>query len=399
MTMTRLLLGGHGHCSSSLAAAALAAWWTLLSSLLLLPAIVVGSSSGSPALGCYTRIFSFGDSLTDTGNFVRLTERSHSPYGAPPYGRTFFGHPTGRASDGRLVIDFIAEEFGLSNVTAIQAGAAPGDFQHGANFAIISATANNGSFFAGNGMDINPFSLDTQMLWFRTHLSQLAQSSSPSNGSGGVGALLRGALVALGEIGGNDYNFAFSRGVPRDRVRRFVPAVVEKLAGAVEELVGMGARAFVVPGNLPFGCTPLYLQRFRANAGFWDYDPATGCLGWFNTFAQYHNQVLTKRLDDLRRRHPDVTIVYADWYGAMMSIFQAPEELGFRNALRTCCGNQTVPCGRPGCTVCDDPSTFGSWDGTHPTEAVYKVIADGVLHGPYTSPLPLAKTCPPSPSS
>ncbi|XP_037406073.1 GDSL esterase/lipase At1g28600-like isoform X1 [Triticum dicoccoides] len=354
---------------------ALAVWHALL---------VLGLGSGSSALSCYSRIFSFGDSLTDTGNYVRLTAKNPSPYGAPPYGTTFFGHPTGRASDGRLVIDFIAQELGLANVTAIRTSTAPADFEHGANFAIISATANNGSFFAGKGMDITPFSLDTQMIWFRAHMQQNLGTN-----------VLADALVALGEIGGNDYNFAFSSGMPRERVRAFVPAVVEKLAAAVEELIGMGARAFMVPGNLPFGCAPLYLRRFRsARAG--DYDARTGCLAWFNRFAEYHNRVLTARLDALRLRHPDVTIVYADWYGAMMSIFQGPERLGITNTLLSCCGNQTVPCGRPGCTVCDDPSTYGSWDGTHPTEAVYKVIADGVLHGPHSSPLPLAKTCPPS---
>ncbi|TVU35757.1 hypothetical protein EJB05_17672, partial [Eragrostis curvula] len=90
-------LPGDHSSSSSLA---LAVWGSLL-------LVLVGSLS--PALGCYTRIFSFGDSLTDTGNFVRLTARSPSLYGAPPYGKTFFGRPTGRASDGRLVIDFIGE--------------------------------------------------------------------------------------------------------------------------------------------------------------------------------------------------------------------------------------------------------------------------------------------------
>lgn len=133
--------------------------------------------------------------------------------------------------------------------------------------------------------------------------------------------------MALGEIGGNDYNFAFNKGVPRETVRAFVPAVVDKLAAAVEELIGMGARAFVVPGNLPFGCAPLYLNRFRGAAAS-EYDARTGCLAWFNKFAEYHNRVLTARLDDLRRLHPDVTIVYADWYGAMTSIFQAPGKLG-----------------------------------------------------------------------
>ncbi|TVU35752.1 hypothetical protein EJB05_17655, partial [Eragrostis curvula] len=209
------------------------------------------------------------------------------------------------------------QEFGLANVTAIQAGTAPGDFQHGANFAIISATANNGSFFTSNGMSINPYSLDTQMLWFRSHLR------SQQN----VSDVLGGALVALGEIGGNDYNFAFSSGVAREKVRAFVPAVVDKLGAAVEELIGMGARAFVVPGNLPFGCAPLYLRRFGAARAEWDYDPRTGCLAWFNRFAEYHNRLLNARLDALRQKHPDVTIVYADWYGAMMSIFQAPGKL------------------------------------------------------------------------
>jgi len=102
MTLMSLLRLPGEHCS--LSPATLAAWWSLL-------LLAVIGSSGSPVLaGCYTRIFSFGDSLTDTGNYVHLTATSHSPYGAPPYGRTFFGKPTGRASDGRLVIDFIGEQ-------------------------------------------------------------------------------------------------------------------------------------------------------------------------------------------------------------------------------------------------------------------------------------------------
>ena len=35
---------------------------------------------------------------------------------------------------------------------------------------------------------------------------------------------------------------------------------------------------------------------------------------------------------------------------------------------------------------CDDPSKYVSWDGVHLTEAAYRLIAMGLLQGPYTHP-------------
>jgi hypothetical protein len=60
--------------------------------------------------GCFKRIFSFGDSITDTGNFAYISRNSPpGPPSVPPYGETYFHRPTGRASDGRLIIDFYGE--------------------------------------------------------------------------------------------------------------------------------------------------------------------------------------------------------------------------------------------------------------------------------------------------
>lgn len=52
-------------------------------------------------------LFVFGDSLFDPGNNQYLNASVEG--GAPPwpYGETYFGHSTGRLSDGRLVPDFI----------------------------------------------------------------------------------------------------------------------------------------------------------------------------------------------------------------------------------------------------------------------------------------------------
>lgn len=67
---------------------------------LVLTSIIAGS-------GSYEAIYAFGDSLTDTGNLAR-----ESPFGGflptsrLPYGISM-GGPTGRCSDGLLMVDFI----------------------------------------------------------------------------------------------------------------------------------------------------------------------------------------------------------------------------------------------------------------------------------------------------
>ncbi|CAL0299756.1 unnamed protein product [Lupinus luteus] len=48
------------------------------------------------------KLFVFGDSYVDTGNF--LNSRGYKP----PYGMTFPGTPSGRFGDGRVLIDYIA---------------------------------------------------------------------------------------------------------------------------------------------------------------------------------------------------------------------------------------------------------------------------------------------------
>jgi hypothetical protein len=59
----------------------------------------------------FTSLFTLGDSYIDAGNFVIMAGRMVPPvpvwHDKPPYGMTFFGYPTGRLSDGRIITDFI----------------------------------------------------------------------------------------------------------------------------------------------------------------------------------------------------------------------------------------------------------------------------------------------------
>jgi len=56
----------------------------------------------------FRAIFNFGDSNSDTGCMAAAFYPEVSPYG-----QTFFHEPVGRASDGRLIIDFIGSLFNL----------------------------------------------------------------------------------------------------------------------------------------------------------------------------------------------------------------------------------------------------------------------------------------------
>lgn len=74
--------------------------------ILLINIVLVASSLIHPGV-CYPScsfpaIFNFGDSNSDTGGLSAAF--GQAPY---PNGQTFFHSPSGRFSDGRLIVDFI----------------------------------------------------------------------------------------------------------------------------------------------------------------------------------------------------------------------------------------------------------------------------------------------------
>lgn len=58
----------------------------------------------------HVAMFIFGDSLYDVGNNNYL-KNALARVNIKPYGETFFKYPTGRASDGRLIPDFVGKDY------------------------------------------------------------------------------------------------------------------------------------------------------------------------------------------------------------------------------------------------------------------------------------------------
>lgn len=93
-----------------------------------------------------------------------------------------------------------------------------------------------------------------------------------------------------------------------------------------QEVIGLGATNIVVPGNFPIGCVPLYLVLFATNDTS-KYDELN-CLKEYNDFSKFYNQQLLQAIQQLQQEHPDVAIVYADYYAALTSVISNPLKLG-----------------------------------------------------------------------
>ena len=127
------------------------------------------------------------------------------------------------ASDGRLVVDFLAEALKLpsflppylsvSSPAASNTSAADQAEEVGVNFAVAGATAIEHDFFARNNLsfDITPQSIMTQLGWFDAHLRAAAGNDKGSKTNNKVGD----ALFWVGEIGANDYAYTV---VARDTI-------------------------------------------------------------------------------------------------------------------------------------------------------------------------------------
>lgn len=93
-----------------------------------------------------------------------------------------------------------------------------------------------------------------------------------------------------------------------------------------QELIGLGARTLIVPGNFPIGCSASYLTIYETEYKN-QYDQF-GCLKWLNKFAEYYNNELQSELDKLRGLYPRANIIYADYYNAAFTLYRDPTKFG-----------------------------------------------------------------------
>ncbi|XP_037452407.1 GDSL esterase/lipase At1g09390-like [Triticum dicoccoides] len=319
-------------------------------------------------------IFNFGDSNSDTGGMAAASGLNI----ALPEGRTYFRRPTGRLSDGRLVIDFICESLGTPHLSPYLK-ALGSDFSNGANFAIGGSTATPGG---------SPFSLDVQLhqfLYFRTRSFELLNKGerTPIDREG-----FRNAIYAM-DIGHNDLSAYLH--LPYDQVLAKIPAIVGHIKFAMETLYAHGARKFWIHGTGALGCLPQKLSIPRDDDSDLD---ANGCLNKYNNVAKAFNEKLAETCNQLRQRMADAAIVFTDLYPIKYDLVANHSKYGVERPLMACCGNGGPPhnynhfkmCMSGEMQLCDMDAKFISWDGIHLTEFANAIVASRLLTGDYSRP-------------
>ncbi|WOH14030.1 hypothetical protein DCAR_0933546 [Daucus carota subsp. sativus] len=322
------------------------------------------------------RIYQFGASFSDTGNDVvqdPMLASSRLPYGES----TFLG-PTGRYSDGLLVIDYIGNTAGIPLLNPYLKNDA--DFTHGVNFAVSGATALSTETLAekGFGRDGTDNSLGVQVEWMSNHFASQYNTNTST---------LHDSLFILGEIGTNDYTSPLRQGKTFSDARNMVPEVTEIIENAIRRVIGFGASQVIIPGILPLGCLPAILTTFKSNdtSAYDEY----GCLKEFNDVITFHNDYLQRKIIMLQQENPQATIVYSDYFNGFKWLLSNAHQLGFdaTSALEGCCGNDgpshidssTDGCGGSNVPVCSNPDRYINWDGVHFTQKAHSVLASWVV--------------------
>ncbi|CAN1195621.1 GDSL esterase/lipase At3g26430 [Linum perenne] len=348
----------------------------------------------------FPAIFNFGDSNSDTGGLSAAFGQAGSPAG-----ETFFHHPAGRYSDGRLVIDFIAENLGLPYISPFL-DSVGSNFTHGANFATVGSPVRPPNQTIPQS-GFSPISLDIQSNQFHDFLNR----SQIVRARGGVYSQILPKLdhftraLYTFDIGHNDLTSAFFLNMTTSQVIAQIPDVLAQFKTAFKSVYFQGGRNFWVHGVGPIGCLGYVLDRVPTTK----YDKA-GCAIHVNRAALWFNHKLKRLVKELRHELPLAAITYVDVYSVKYELIRNAKLYGFEVPLRACCGyggkynyNKEIGCGRKlkrndRVTVeaksCKDPSVYVNWDGIHFTEAANKWIYYQIVDGKYSDPpLPLSRAC------
>ncbi len=287
-------------------------------SLAALPIVVLTTLPKAANAASFSKVYAFGDSLSDNGNVFAATGGQFPP---SPYQQRF--------SNGPVWVEYLASKLNLSLSDFAFGGATTGSQN------TIELTPNQPSSLPG---------LQQQIQGFTTN-----PLNSDANG-----------LYVLW-AGANDYLPTQSKFLTPSTEPS---TAVSNLSSSVTSLFSFGARNILV-ANLPdLGKLPLIRGIDQQLPGTADS---------LNSLTKTHNASLATTLADLNQSLKGVNLTSFDVNSAFTTVLNNPGQFGFTNTT-TPCLQQSPP------SLCSfDPNKqnrFFFWDNIHPTTAAHRLIGD-----------------------
>ncbi|CAN8259395.1 unnamed protein product [Cochlearia groenlandica] len=321
-------------------------------------------------------LFVFGDSLFEAGNNNYFDSLPSFRSNYWPYGKSTFKFPTGRVSDGRMMIDFLGEYAWLPLLPPnLQPGYSKNQLTYGVNFATTAAGVFAATFPGSSkdlGTQLNSFKNVTDVL--RTELGDAEARRIISK------------AVYIFHIGANDYQYPFfanSTIITTTTKEKFVDFVIGNTTTVIEELYKLGARKFGFLSLGPYGCTP--------SASIIDQTKIGSCFGPTSELINLHNQAFPKVLRRLERQLSGFKYSLHDFHTSLLERINNPSRYGFKQGKMACCGSGPLrginTCGfrngpSQGYELCENADDYIFFDPGHLTEKAHRQIAELIWNGP-----------------
>ncbi|KAL7101100.1 hypothetical protein ACP275_08G035600 [Erythranthe tilingii] len=345
----------------------------LMMAILMLHSIALGETMNSRPLA--PALYVFGDSLFDSGNNNLLPALAKADF--LPYGMNFDRGPTGRFTNGKTVVDFIAEFLGLPYsppyLSLIQRVIHPEQLT-GLNFASGSC-----GILPETGNDLGRcLNFQEQIDFFETAIEE--ELPRHYLNSDDLSNHLAKSIYVI-SVGSNDYINNYLDKKHYDTSKRFSPQsfaklLIDNLSQQLRRMYYLGARKVIMFEIGPIGCIPSSTRQFKHNGR---------CVEEFNEFAVMFNDHLAPMLVNLTSNLQGSSFVlgHAHWLG--YDAVTHPSKYDLSDSMNACCVtwlNGTSGCiPELGALACHNPDKHYFWDGYHLTETVYRTIASLCFNG------------------
>ena len=272
----------------------------------------------------FTNQYSFGDSLSDSGNIFAATSALGAPNPPAPYFQ-------GRFSNGRVFTELLGNNLAL-------VATAPATVKTSLNFAFGGATA--------GGSNALPPSLGVQLALFQQRGITPARTDlfTVLAGPNDLIPVLTAATTPTNPAALDTAGFNAAQSV----------------ATNVQALIGLGAKNLVVAGMPNLGATP----RSLASGG----PGGAGAAFGLRASNAFNNQ-LRSRLGSIAGAAADVNLLYVDLQGIVDRLVLDYRAFGYANGTNY----YLAPAAQGGGV--GDPNSYIFWDDIHPTAKTHALLA------------------------